>query len=83
MNPNSTDNLFYWFFRHEIDDKPLIIMLNGGPGASSMYALFVENGPIRVNKTSVYNASSWADDHHLVFIDQPVQTGFSYGNITV
>jgi len=29
---------------------PLVIFLNGGPGSSSMIALFTENGPLRVQK---------------------------------
>ena len=41
-------NLFYWFFRHSDPNAPLILWLNGGPGATSMNGLFLENGPLRV-----------------------------------
>lgn len=42
--------MFYWLFRNPIREKtsPLVIWLNGGPGATSMFALFAENGPLRV-----------------------------------
>ena len=83
--------MFYWFFRNtEASDppRPVIIWLSGGPGASSLGALFEDIGPLRVNKTgdtdddwNVYAAEySWADRYHLLFIDQPVDTGFSWGD---
>jgi carboxypeptidase D len=54
-----------------------------------MFGLFLENGPIRVTKTGPTNddysigmapEGSWNDIADIVFIDQPVGTGFSYGN---
>ena len=44
--------LFYWFFRNQDDSKPLILWINGGPGASSMTGLFYENGPYRVTNST-------------------------------
>ena len=85
-------NLFYWFFRHVADpNAPLILWLNGGPGATSMTGTFLENGPLRVTSTgsgmddfSLHAAEkSWADDYNIIFLDQPVGTGFSYGNSSV
>lgn len=80
--------MFYWYFAHEDPDAPVVLWLNGGPGASSMFAVFLENGPLRVlrNGTTqgdyqlVAAEQSWADDYHLIFVDQPINTGFSYGN---
>ena len=53
-----------------------------------MFGLFVENGPLRVKRTGLggddfelYAANkAWSDDYHIIFIDQPVNTGFSFGN---
>ena len=65
----------------------MVVWINGGPGATSMFGLFLENGPLRVRRNGtgpddfVLSAAdaSWADDYSVVFIDQPVGTGFSYG----
>jgi carboxypeptidase C (cathepsin A) len=51
-------NLFYWFFKNtSLVNPPLVLWLNGGPGATSMTGLFLENGPLRV----VRNGSSSND----------------------
>jgi cathepsin A (carboxypeptidase C) len=41
------DDIFYWLFepRNKTVDAPLILWLSGGPGCSSEFALFMENGP--------------------------------------
>lgn len=54
-----------------------------------MFGLFLENGPLRVTRTGPGNddfklgltpLGSWADISDIVFVDQPVGTGFSYGD---
>jgi carboxypeptidase C (cathepsin A) len=53
-----------------------------------MFGLFLENGPLRVHRNGtgpddyVLKAAeaSWTDKYSVVFIDQPVGTGFSYGD---
>ena len=95
-NSQADDNLFYWLFRdanRTSEGNPLLIWLNGGPGATSMFGLFAENGPLQVSRTGPgpddfvigWNPEgSWFDVSDILFIDQPVGTGFSYGpsNIT-
>jgi carboxypeptidase C (cathepsin A) len=91
VNNNSVDNLFYWFFRNENTNAPFLVWLNGGPGASSMFGLFLENGPLRINRIGkglddlelVAADKAWTDDYHVIFIDQPVNTGFSFGNLSL
>jgi len=63
--------------------------MNGGPGSSSTFANFLENGPMRITRTgddistgysvNLAEEGSWADTTHIVFLDQPVGTGFSWG----
>jgi len=80
-------NLFYWFFRNTNADAPLIVWINGGPGSTSMFGLFIENGPLRVVQTGttlddfeIKKADkAWTDDYHVVYLDQPANVGFSWG----
>lgn len=45
-----------------------------------MTGLFMENGPARVDKNIkvVNNPSSWNSNASVIYLDQPVNTGFSY-----
>lgn len=43
---------FFWLFPKPASDEntanPLVLYMNGGPGSSSMNALFMATGPLRV-----------------------------------
>uniref|UniRef100_A0A182T2C4 Carboxypeptidase n=1 Tax=Anopheles maculatus TaxID=74869 RepID=A0A182T2C4_9DIPT len=75
-------NLYFWYFpaKENRTTAPLVLWLQGGPGASSLFGLFVENGPFRVTVKLVAEARehSWYENHHLLYIDNPVGTGFSF-----
>ncbi|KNB50859.1 S10 family serine carboxypeptidase-like protein [Streptomyces caatingaensis] len=92
------NHLFYWFFESQtcnphvaapdqqalIDGTPLLIWLNGGPGASSLLGLFLENGPLSIGDdpagTVSVSPGSWNQEAHVVYWDQPVGTGYSYSD---
>ena len=80
-------NTFFWYFeaRHNSSTAPLAIYLAGGPGESSIYsALSSESGPCYANadgKSSTINPWSFNNHVNVLYIDQPVQTGFSYDTL--
>ena len=50
-------------------DEPLVAWFNGGPGCSSMLAMFQENGPFLMNTPTQalnYNEWSWTDFANVV-----------------
>eukprot|EP01022_Parablepharisma_sp_SALTPOND_P015519 TRINITY_DN21_c0_g1_i2.p1 TRINITY_DN21_c0_g1~~TRINITY_DN21_c0_g1_i2.p1 ORF type:complete len:420 (-),score=41.66 TRINITY_DN21_c0_g1_i2:65-1324(-) len=62
------------------NSAPLVIWLNGGPGASSMVGAFQENGPFVLNlqrPNFTYNPYSWNTFADMLYVDQPVSVGFS------
>ena len=80
-------HLFFWYFESQSEPKtsPLSIWLQGGPGGSSMFGAFTENGPCNVAKdsqTTRSNDYAWTKYANMLYIDQPVQTGFSYDILT-
>lgn len=80
----NNNDMFYWLFpsRQNADKDPLLIWLTGGPGCSSELAIFAENGPMQLKDGEpVINPISWNNNANLLFVDQPIGTGFSKGSI--
>lgn len=87
--PPTPTQLFYWLFESRNDPvtDPLILWLSGGPGCSSMLALFVENGPYRIvehgggaavedsSRLLRLNPHSWNSNATVIYLDQPAGTG--------
>ncbi|KAK4140532.1 Alpha/Beta hydrolase protein [Dichotomopilus funicola] len=77
-------HLFYWFFESRNDPKndPVVLWLNGGPGCSSLTGLFFELGPSSIDKKLkvVNNEFSWNNNASVIFLDQPVNVGYSYSS---
>ncbi|CAN8021382.1 unnamed protein product, partial [Ixodes persulcatus] len=60
---------------------PLVLWLQGGPGVSSLLGLLVENGPLEFSpgdSSAVFRPLTWARSMSMVYVDQPVGTGFSH-----
>jgi carboxypeptidase D len=84
VTPESNGNIFFWHFenQHIADRQRTVIWLNGGPGCSSEDGALMEIGPYRLkdSNTLEYNNGSWHEFANLLFVDNPVGTGFSYVN---
>ena len=69
-------NIFFWFVAAREPTSLLTIWLNGGPGSSSMFGLFTENGPCEVIEKGANRlgtaAREWGWDRasNMLFIDQ-------------
>jgi carboxypeptidase C (cathepsin A) len=89
LSSDSYENFFFYWLHPKpaaslksegAEASPLIVYLNGGPGSSSMNALWTGNGPLRVKETGsgvegedfeiTYDTTlSWADAGDLLWID--------------
>ncbi|KAF8369563.1 hypothetical protein HHK36_032415 [Tetracentron sinense] len=80
--------LFYYFVKSEMNPKedPILLWLTGGPGCSVLSGLAYEIGPINFEiveyngslPTLAPNSNSWTKVSNIIFVDLPVETGFSY-----
>ncbi|KAK4158512.1 Alpha/Beta hydrolase protein [Chaetomidium leptoderma] len=82
VTPENNGNLFFWHFqnKHIANKQRTVIWLNGGPGCSSEDGALMEIGPYRLkdDKTLVYNDGAWNEFANVMFVDNPVGTGYSY-----
>jgi carboxypeptidase C (cathepsin A) len=87
-NKAKKHELYYWFWESDANarDKPVLLWMNGGPGAASELGGFVEHvGPFSLvrNATSqrvvpVPAAFPWSDFANVIILDQPVGAGYAY-----
>jgi len=90
VNKEQGRNLFYWFVESQNvpATDPVVLWFTGGPGCSSLFAFFTENGPFRVNpdgQTLFLNPYAWNKIVNMIFVESPCGVGFSYsdnGNYT-
>ncbi|KAF8544567.1 carboxypeptidase D [Trichophaea hybrida] len=91
ISKNATESreLFFWFFPSTTGNTTtdeLVIWLNGGPGCTSLEGLLQENGPF-LWQTGTFkplqNVYSWHKLANVLWVDQPVGTGFSVGTPNV
>lgn len=81
VRPNAF--MFLWLYRspyrieHASRPWPIILWLQGGPGSSGVaYGNFLEVGPL--DRSLQPRNSTWLRKGDLLFVDNPVGTGFSY-----
>lgn len=83
----------YWMVETEGDPNvdPVLFWYNGGPGASSLFGMLQEFGPLMVteasyddnyNKTGIpspiFNDFRWTKNHTIIAIDSPPPMGLSF-----
>ncbi|GAW18538.1 hypothetical protein ANO14919_080140 [Xylariales sp. No.14919] len=86
-DPDDENELFFWFFANSegSDAKEILIWLNGGPGCSSFEGVIQENGPFSWQYGTykpIPNPWAWNRLINTVWVEQPVGTGFSRGEVT-
>ena len=78
------NNLYfhYWPAKNGNASAPLIMWLQGGPGGSGLFGLWVEIGPygIDAHGKAFEREFHWNDEYALLAFDQPVGTGYSYSD---
>ncbi|RTE82993.1 hypothetical protein BHE90_002455 [Fusarium euwallaceae] len=77
-------NFFFWYFeaRDDPENAPTSIYLGGGPGytsfdGSSVFPCFVNPD----SNSTTLNKHSWNNHVNMLYIEQPLGTGFSYTKI--
>ncbi|KAJ2689454.1 hypothetical protein IWW39_001479 [Coemansia spiralis] len=85
LDTDEDRHFFFWFFEaRNVKRKkaPILLWMNGGPGCSSSTGALMELGPCRVmegGESTKDNAYGWNDKAHVIFLDQPLNVGYSYG----
>ncbi|KAF5751845.1 serine carboxypeptidase S10 family protein [Tripterygium wilfordii] len=91
VNPSTGSAIYYTYYEAQsstspLTQTPLLIWLQGGPGCSSMIGNFLELGPWRVTSSKSQNVEhitleanpgAWNRIYGLLFLDNPIGTGFS------
>ncbi len=82
VDPSQGTHLFYYIVESQNSPStdPMIMWMNGGPGASSLIGLFAEIGPLILNEKNalVTNPYAWNRNANLLFIEFGPGIGYSY-----
>ncbi|XP_077497462.1 putative serine carboxypeptidase CPVL [Amblyomma americanum] len=78
------DNSFLFFLyiksKEYSENKPLLLWLQGGPGKSSLFGQFLENGPLGIDASGqrYYRNHTLLNYANIIYLDQPVGSGYSF-----
>ena len=84
LNAGDGRKFFYWFTESTKNPyrDPVLLWLNGGPGASSLLGLFQIIGAYKVNSSDYsklyYNKHAWSQKLNVLYLESPAGVGFSY-----
>lgn len=80
--------IFYWYVKSSANPNkaPIILWTSGGPGTSSLYGFFVENGPYTCQMKSqkspqfavTQTHADWSTFANYLVLDQPLGIGLSF-----
>ena len=81
-----TNMIWIIFFSKKCHQLVIVIhgLVQGGPGASSMFGALKEHGPFLADVELdgepfvKHNPYSWSGNHSVIYVDNPVGTGFSF-----
>ena len=85
IHEGEPDRALFFVFQPRVGGPPvdeITIWMNGGPGCSSLEGFLQETGLIRWTwgqYTPTINPYSWVNLTNMLWVEQPVGTGFSIG----
>uniref|UniRef100_A0A0C9R6U3 Putative secreted carboxypeptidase n=1 Tax=Amblyomma americanum TaxID=6943 RepID=A0A0C9R6U3_AMBAM len=82
VNETTGSNLFFLFIeaQNNSSEAPLMLWVQGGPGLSSLFGQFLQNGPIGINASGglFHRNLTIQKDVNIIYLDVPVGAGFSF-----